>query len=123
MSRGFQFFLKGTQLSQLSDEYAICMENINLTNRVLEQKKEVLPDLKQAFKRATENFQEATKAREQKKKVDDLKIECVWAHVSQKEREFDGMCKEVAKAKTRLPKIEKSLEEAKVCLLNDSRSS
>jgi hypothetical protein len=80
-----QFFLRGTQLSQLSDEYDTCLENITQSNKVLAQKKEALPDLRTAFKEATLRFEEASKAREQKKKADELKKELAWAHVGAKE--------------------------------------
>jgi hypothetical protein len=77
--------LKGTQLSQLTDEYDTCLENIDQTTKVLQQKKEAIPDLKAAFKEASTRFQEASKAREQKKKADELKKELAWAHVKTKE--------------------------------------
>jgi structural maintenance of chromosomes protein 6 len=80
-----KFFLRGTQLSQLSDEYDTCFDNINQTAKVLQQKREVIPDLKSAFKEASIRFEEASKAREQKKKADDLKKELAWAHVAAKE--------------------------------------
>jgi hypothetical protein len=51
----------------------------------LQQKREVIPDLKSAFKEATVRFEEALKAREQKKKADELKKELAWAHVAAKE--------------------------------------
>jgi predicted nucleic acid-binding Zn-ribbon protein len=80
-----KFFLRGTQLSQLSDEYDTCLENITQTTKVLQQKKEALPDLRKVFKDASTRFEEANKAREQKKKADELKKELAWAHVATKE--------------------------------------
>jgi hypothetical protein len=41
--------------------------------------------LKTAFKEATLRFEEASKAREQKRKADELKKEMAWAHVAAKE--------------------------------------
>lgn len=80
-----QFFLRGTQLSQLSEEYDACLDNINQTKKVLHQKKQVLPDLRAAFKEASVRFEEASKAREQRCKVDELKKELAWAHVAAKQ--------------------------------------
>jgi structural maintenance of chromosomes protein 6 len=80
--------LRGTQLTQLSDEYDACLENISQTTKILQKKKEVIPDLKAAFKEASARFQEASKAREQKQKADDLKKELAWAHVANKK----GVC-------------------------------
>ncbi|KAG6888731.1 hypothetical protein C0995_006383 [Termitomyces sp. Mi166 len=108
----YKFFLRGTQLSQLSDEYTTCLANIKQTHKVLEQKKEALPDLRLAFREATVRFQEAAKAREQKQKADELKKELAWAHVRSKEEEMENKFKEVAKQETRLPKIQKNIEDA-----------
>lgn len=78
-------FLRGTQLSQLSEEYETCMENVITTSKVIEKKKEALPDLRAALQKATDAFEEASKAREQRHKVDEIKKELAWAHVASKE--------------------------------------
>lgn len=80
----------------------------------MQQKKEALPDLKTAAKEASIRYQEANKAREQKKKVDDLKRELAWAHVAGKEQELKAKVQENEKVKRVLPKLEASLAEAKV---------
>lgn len=61
------------------------MENIVKTAKILEQKKEALPDLKKQVKDAISRFGEAKKAREQRSKIDDLQKELAWAHVKAKE--------------------------------------
>ncbi|KAG1906517.1 uncharacterized protein F5891DRAFT_941410 [Suillus fuscotomentosus] len=106
------FFLRGTQLSQLSEEYDACLDNINQTKKVLHQKKQVLPDLRAAFKEASVRFEEASKAREQRCKVDELKKELAWAHVAAKQAEMEAKLEEVAKAERRLPKIEAEMKTA-----------
>lgn len=80
----FQFFLKGTQLSQLSDEYEVCVANIRQTAKILDQKGKALPDLLSAAQAAEDRFKEAEKAVELQKKIDKLKNELVWAHVKEK---------------------------------------
>lgn len=62
----------------------------------------------------TGRYQEATKAREQKKRADDLKKELAWAHVATKEGELLKKTEEVAKLEHRLPKIEQSVKGAEV---------
>ncbi|GLB38155.1 putative P-loop containing nucleoside triphosphate hydrolase protein [Lyophyllum shimeji] len=108
----YKFFLRGTQLSQLSDEYNTCLANIQQTYKVLAQKKEAIPDLRLAFKDATIRFEEAAKAREQKQKADELKKELAWAHVRGKEEEMEAKILEVANLEARLPKIQKSIDDA-----------
>ncbi|KAG6831338.1 hypothetical protein H0H92_011253 [Tricholoma furcatifolium] len=108
----YKFFLRGTQLSQLSDEYSTCLTNIKQTFKILSQKKEALPDLRAAFREAGIRFKEATKAREQKQKADQLKKELAWAHVRAKEEEMEKQFQEIAKQEARLPKIESNIEVA-----------
>ncbi|KAF9257497.1 P-loop containing nucleoside triphosphate hydrolase protein [Marasmius fiardii PR-910] len=111
-----QFFLRGTQLSQLSTEYETCLENINNTMKVLENKKSAIPDLEAAFKDASVRFEEASKAREQKQRIDDLKREKAWAHVAEKERELEAKLHDQEKQQRRLPKVQESLDKAQAQL-------
>ncbi|KAG5637884.1 hypothetical protein H0H81_002847 [Sphagnurus paluster] len=108
----YKFFLRGTQLSQLSEEYETCLSNIKQTSQVLTQKKAAIPDLKIAFDDATDRFREAAKAREQKQKADELKKELAWAHVKGKQIEMENKTHAVVKLKTRLPRIQKGIDEA-----------
>ncbi|PFH51262.1 hypothetical protein AMATHDRAFT_59575 [Amanita thiersii Skay4041] len=109
----YKFFLKGTQLAHLSDEYDICLENVRQTNKILARKREALPDLRNAFREATVRYEEAEKAREQKRRADDLKKELAWAHIRSKEEEVTQKLEDLAKAQRKLPKIETELEAAK----------
>ncbi|KAI0916775.1 hypothetical protein AcW1_007861 [Taiwanofungus camphoratus] len=108
----YRFFLRGTQLSQLSEEYQTCLENIGQTQKVLKRKSEAIPELEEALEEATARFQEAAKAREQRHKADELKKELAWAHVASKEDELKAKVEEVAKLSRRLPKIKDALAEA-----------
>ena len=92
------------------------LENITQTNKILQQKRDVLPDLHNALREATQRFQEAEMAREQKKKADELKKELAWAHVKKKEIELTKGLEDVAKQQRRLPRIRESLQKAEVHL-------
>ncbi|OSD07571.1 P-loop containing nucleoside triphosphate hydrolase protein [Trametes coccinea BRFM310] len=96
----YKFFLKGTQLSQLSEEYQTCMENISQTAKVLKRKSEVIPDLEEALAEARARWEEAEKAREQKNKSDELKKELAWAH------ELEKQLTEVAHIRHRVERCE-----------------
>ncbi|KIY70905.1 P-loop containing nucleoside triphosphate hydrolase protein [Cylindrobasidium torrendii FP15055 ss-10] len=109
----YKFFLRGTQLSQLREEYQTCMDNCHHTATILLQKKEALPDLKRKHREAWERFREAEKARAQKGRLEDLKKELSWAHVKVKEDELLAAESEVAKQERRIPKVEDSLTQAK----------
>ena len=109
-----KFFLRGTQLSQLSEEYELCLDNITTTAKLLTVKKEALPDLRTRFREQTLRYEEAAKAREQKQKADDLKKELAWSHVAAKEEEMTKKIEEAAKLGRRLPKINENIAEAQV---------
>ncbi|KAI6147159.1 P-loop containing nucleoside triphosphate hydrolase protein [Pisolithus tinctorius] len=108
----YKFFLRGTQLSQLSEEYDLCLAHVNQTRKILHQKKQALPELRAAFKEATVRFEEASKAREQRHKADELKKELAWAHVAAKQHEMEAKFQEVAKAQQRLPRIQEKVDGA-----------
>ncbi|KAL1668799.1 P-loop containing nucleoside triphosphate hydrolase protein [Schizophyllum commune] len=110
----YKFFLKGTQLQQLSEEYELCLENIHQTSKILAAKKEALPDLQQHLTEVSAKFEEAKRARDQKKKIDELKKEKAWAHVKTKELELETKLEEVQRAERKLPKIIERLQEIEV---------
>lgn len=112
-----QFFLRGTQLTQLSEEYMACLENIHQTAKLLTVKKEALPDLKARLHEVNARYEEAAKAREQKKKADDLKKELAWSHVAAKSVEMEQALQAAAKLARRIPKIEESFNKAEVRFL------
>jgi hypothetical protein len=49
------------------------------------RKKEAIPDLQAHYKEVLTRFEEASKAREQRHKADELKKELAWAHVAGKQ--------------------------------------
>jgi chromosome segregation ATPase len=106
--------MKGTQLQQLSDEYSITLENIRSTNKVLEQKREAIPDLRATAQEAKRRYDEADNARKQKAKQDDLKKEMAWAHVQSKQDELLQKEAQVANLESKLPKLTAEIEQAKV---------
>lgn len=81
-----QFFLKGTQLQQLSDDYQIILENIQRTDALLRQKAEAIPDLKAAHKAAIEKYKQATDLVNKQTEIDSLIRELAWAHVYEKQK-------------------------------------
>lgn len=81
---------------------------------MLSVKKEALPDLRERYLEVKARYDEADKAREQKKKVADLKKELAWSHVAAKQAELERKVEDAAKLSRRLPKIEESIQKAQV---------
>ena len=110
----YKFFLRGTQLSQLSEEYQTCLESIQSMQKTVKRKSEGLPDLEEALEEAMSRFEEARKAREQRHRADDLKKELAWAHVASKEAELHASMEKAARLASRLPKIRKDMQDKQV---------
>ncbi|KAJ7578553.1 P-loop containing nucleoside triphosphate hydrolase protein [Mycena floridula] len=115
-SEKYKFFLRGTQLSQLSADYELILENVATTDSVLHQKAQALPDLQASARNAQSRYEEANKAREQKKKLIDLKRELAWAFVATKDAELEDKVREHERAKRGPVKVQQSLEAAQAAL-------
>lgn len=81
-----QFFLRGTHLRQLSDEYELIDANITTTNAILTQKAGDLPDLKETLDVAQREYDDGLKAEQLRGKQAQLRIELAWAHCDEKEK-------------------------------------
>ncbi|KLO12587.1 P-loop containing nucleoside triphosphate hydrolase protein [Schizopora paradoxa] len=108
----YNFFMKGTQLKQLSDEYTTCHENVGKTAKILDVKREALPDLKKAAKDAEARYNGAKKALEQRAKVKELRQELAWAHVKTKEQEWVDKLEEATRADQKPLRINENLVKA-----------
>ena len=73
-------------MKQLSEEYETILENIQKTYKVLEAKRQIIPDLKKAVQEAQARYKGAQKAIETKEKLHDLKLEQAWSFVKEREK-------------------------------------
>ena len=80
-----QFFLRGTQLAQLTEEYEVIRANTETMQESMAKKKDALPELKDAYRRAKARANEATAAINQQEKVKALRNELAWAYVAEVE--------------------------------------
>lgn len=80
-----QFFLRGTQLAQLTTEYEVIRVNLEQMNDNLRRKTESIPEIKEKYKRAKQRATEATAAIGQQDKIELLKYEIAWSYVNDTE--------------------------------------
>ncbi|CAG8672880.1 433_t:CDS:10, partial [Cetraspora pellucida] len=106
----YKFFMKGTQLTQLSEDYELIRESIETTQNIIKHKKEVLPDLLRAAKDAEARYKDMEKARELEVLVSNLKDQIAWAQVEEKEQEVAEAEANLLKARRRLPSVQANLE-------------
>lgn len=122
-----KFFLKGTQLKQLSDEYEEILGNIQKTYKLIEGKRQVIPDLKNAVREAESRYKGAQRALEAKEKLEEINQELAWAYVKDKEKVYfasyynsflsSHFCRKWAKGCKKLPGRLEGFQSIKMHLL------
>lgn len=80
-----QFFLRGTQLAALTEEYELIRTNTELMEDIMLKKKEVIPGLTKAYRLAKDRAAQAKAASGQQAKLDTFKHEYAWAFVVEME--------------------------------------
>ncbi|GAA6051233.1 hypothetical protein JCM3770_005883 [Rhodotorula araucariae] len=84
----YTFFLRGTQLAQLTEEYEQIRSNTETMEEALARKREVLPELKDAYRQAKERANDAKAAIEQQGNLSNLKDQLAWSFVDEIERKI-----------------------------------
>ncbi|KAG8790243.1 Structural maintenance of chromosomes protein 6 [Ceratobasidium sp. 428] len=102
----YQFFLNGTLLTQLSDEYQSILESMKKTDTILQSKQTVVPDLKRQFVEAQAKYREAQAAKQQHERMIDLECEVTWAHIKLKKAEMKALMTDHETAKKNTEKAQ-----------------
>jgi chromosome segregation ATPase len=84
-----QFFLKGTGLSRIMEEYQATEVHQKKLSRDLANAKEALPEQQDKVRKLQSQIQYAEKARTLRRRQEDLKAQLAWAFVADKERELE----------------------------------
>ncbi|GAA5854087.1 hypothetical protein JCM9279_004378 [Rhodotorula babjevae] len=112
----YTFFLRGTQLAQLNEEYEQIRSNTETMEEALGRKQEVLPELKDAYRQAKERATDARAAIEQQGNLANLKNQLAWSFVDEIETRIEFGENFVATERANLADCEEKLAalEAKV---------
>lgn len=115
-----QFFLKGTGLANIMEEYQstkVCREKLS---RDLANASDALPEQQAKVKKLQSQIQLAEKARNLRKKQEDLKAQLAWAFVHDKEGEIETvrafveeLNAKIEMLQTKLAEIDRVQEKAK----------
>ncbi|RIA90797.1 P-loop containing nucleoside triphosphate hydrolase protein [Glomus cerebriforme] len=116
----YKFFMKGTQLTQLSEDYELIRESIETTRNIIKYKKEALPDLFKEAKEAEVKYKDMRRARELELTVTSLKNQMAWAQVEEKEQEVVDAERNLQKAMRRLPGLQAKLEKEEASIFLDT---
>ncbi|GAA5956654.1 hypothetical protein JCM3765_005693 [Sporobolomyces pararoseus] len=107
----YNFFLRGTQLAQLTEEYEQIRSNTETMEEALSRKKEVLPELKEAYKRAKDRAKEAQAAIEQEGNLVRLKNQVIWSYVEEVEDQIKFARKQIDDEEKRGKKFEDEINQ------------
>ncbi|CAG8444247.1 9168_t:CDS:10 [Diversispora eburnea] len=110
----YKFFMKGTQLTQLSEDYELIRESIDTTQNIIKNKKEVLPYLHKQAREAEARFKDMEKARELEVLVSSLKDQIAWAQVEEKEKEVVDAEKNLQRVSRRIVTVQANLDKEKM---------
>lgn len=82
----YRFFMRGTQLTQLSQDYELVRECIDTMQTTLKTKREILPELFQLAKSAQSRFKDMQAAATLELKMEGLKHQVAWAQIEEMEK-------------------------------------
>ncbi|KAH7345701.1 P-loop containing nucleoside triphosphate hydrolase protein [Rhizoctonia solani] len=108
----YQFFLNGTSLTQLSDEYETILESLKKTETILQSKQTVVPDLKRQFTEAQSKYREAQAAQQQSQRVEELEKEMAWAYMKRKKIQMEALVTDHETAKKNVEKAQAHVDDA-----------
>lgn len=113
----YAFFLKATQLEQLSSDYQLTIEEKDRTEETLNKKKKILPELYESVKFHEEKFKDLEQLQKMEVHVGELKKDLAWSMVAEKKVEVDKAQNIISNCEEKVPKylslIEKTLEDEK----------
>ncbi|KAG0365815.1 Structural maintenance of chromosomes protein 6 [Gamsiella multidivaricata] len=103
----YNFFSRGTQLTQLSIDYEAIRECIDIIQSTLKNKTEILPELYELAKAAQARFKDSQQAATLELKVESLKNQVAWAQIEDLEKGVQEAEKSLNAAMSKIPAIEK----------------
>ncbi|XP_043829725.1 structural maintenance of chromosomes protein 6-like [Dromiciops gliroides] len=107
----YKFFLKVTQLEQMSEDYLCIMERKALTQSQIRQGEEQLQELKRQGIQIEECFQSMVASR---KRLEDLKHEMAWALVNESEKQIEEMLSNISLGDQQTVSLNEKLEACRV---------
>ncbi|KAI7834371.1 hypothetical protein BX661DRAFT_177093 [Kickxella alabastrina] len=106
----YLFFLKGTQLFQLSEDLEAVRQAIARAESSIERKKEVLPEMRAEKKRWEQHYQDMRQARDISANMTELSQQLAWAYVEDAEAKLQESNMVVDNHNKKISKIEEKIE-------------
>ncbi|MBW0473299.1 hypothetical protein O181_013014 [Austropuccinia psidii MF-1] len=107
----YEFFIKGTQLQQLTEEYEEINTNLLVAKTLLDKKRRELPDLYEDAKSAQRTLKEIQEASQAQEKITRLQHELTWIYVAEAESTSNQTAEALQKEERLLPKLHDKIQE------------
>lgn len=107
----YTFFLKATQLENLSTNYQKTMEEKMLHEGIIKKKKQALTDLHQEVKIHKEKYKDMQQLEDMKEKIKSLQKEWAWSTVQEKKDEVDKREDNKNRCTQKIPNYEKHVND------------
>ena len=107
----YTFFLKATQLEQMSSDYQEACEQQDLMNAMLQRKKEIIPELYTQMKMAEEKKKDMEQLNRMGSQINELKKELAWVLVREKKLEVVQSKELMEKCMIKIPEYEKHMND------------
>lgn len=117
----YSFFMRGTQLTQLSTDYETVRECIETMQTTIQSKSDMLPELHELARAAQARFKDSQQAVALELKAEKLKQQMAWAQIEDLEKAVQEADSALDSRSAKIPAIEKKrvLEEQAVAKLDE----
>lgn len=109
----YKFFMKSTQLEQMSMDYDFVQKHRLTMQETLKRKEKVLPDLEKEILAKEQKFRDLSTLQELKNKIDNLKGELAWAHVIHLEHSLKPQKRQLEQEQKRTSKYTQMVDKSK----------
>ncbi|KAJ2550115.1 Structural maintenance of chromosomes protein 6 [Coemansia sp. RSA 1933] len=106
----YNFFLKGTQLWQLSEDLKGIRQSVTQAESSIERKKSILPEMKAEKRRWEQRYDDMRQARDLSARLTMLSQQMAWAMVKETETEASDMDKSIQARQAKVAKIDENLD-------------
>ncbi|KAJ2089482.1 Structural maintenance of chromosomes protein 6 [Coemansia sp. RSA 986] len=105
----YNFFLKGTQLWQLSEDLKLIRQSVTQAESSIERKKNILPEMKAEKRRWEQRYEDMRQARDLSARLTSISHQMAWAMVKEAETEAEEMDKSIQAQQAKISKIDENL--------------
>ncbi|XP_039263379.1 structural maintenance of chromosomes protein 6-like isoform X2 [Styela clava] len=109
----YKFFMKSTQLEQMSMDYDFVQKHRLTMQETLKRKEKVLPELEKEVLAKEQKFRDLSTLQELKNKIDNLKGELAWAHVIHLEHSLKPSKRQLEQEQKRTAKYTQMVDKSK----------